>query len=120
MESPRADSPRDDSSTGAREVRPAAGATFVYRVVLLLAGIVAAVVVGFFLVGLGDGSVSSFNLGLWLGLLTLTAAVVVGGRSLRARGHTRAAIALLGVLALPGLLYGLFVLLIVFSGARWN
>lgn len=99
---------------------PAARGGCLYRGALAIAGLVAAVVVGFFLVGLGDGSVSSFNAGLWLGLLALTAGVLLGGTFLRARGRTAAAVAVLAILAVPGLLYGLFLLLILVTQPRWN
>lgn len=99
---------------------PAARGGCFYRAALAVAGLVAAVLVFFFLVGLGDGSVSSFNAGLWLGVLAGVAAVLFAGTRLRARGHTAAAIAVLGILALPGLLYALFLLLILLTNPRWN
>lgn len=91
-----------------------------FRIAFVAASLVAAVIVTFFLIGVGDGSVSSFNIALWLGLLGATGVVLIGGRSLHARGHRKAAIALLGVLALPGLLYAFFMLVVIASGARWN
>jgi hypothetical protein len=99
---------------------PAAHGTWLYRTSMAVAGIVAAILVAFFVIGIGDGSVSSFNIALWLGTLALVAAVILGGYGLHTHGHNRAAAALLAVLALPELLYGLFVLRVVFSGARWN
>ncbi|HET8974056.1 MAG TPA: hypothetical protein VFN63_12310 [Pseudolabrys sp.] len=77
--------------------------------------LVALVVVYFFVIGLADGSVSSFNMSLWLGLLAAVAAAVGGGWLLNANGRRGAAIAALSILALPGILYGLFVLLIVIA-----
>lgn len=99
---------------------PAARGGCLYRGALAVAGLVAAVVGFFFLVGLADGSVSSFNAGLWLGLLALTAGVLLAGTFLRTRGHTAAAVAVLAILAVPGLLYGLFLLLILVTQPRWN
>jgi len=99
---------------------PAARGGCLYRGALAVAGLVAAVVVYFFLVGLADGSVSSFNAGLWLGLLALVAGALLGGTLLRARGHTGAAVAVLAILAVPGLLYGLFLLLLLVTQPRWN
>lgn len=92
-------------------------------VVRTLVGIdvlVALVVVYFFIIGLADGSVSSFNMNLWLGLLVAVAAVVGGGWMLDTTGKPGAAIAVLLILAVPGVLYALFILLIVIAQPRWN
>ena len=94
--------------------------SWTYRVTFALAAIVAAIALFFFVIGLGDGSVSSFNMGLWLTLLGVVAVVLVAGRRLQASGRPRTAVAVLGVLALPGLLYALFMLLVLVSGERWN
>lgn len=91
-----------------------------WRVLLGIDALVAAVLAWFFLVGLADGSVSSFNLGLWIGLLSAVAGVIAGGVALRRSGRPRLASALLGVVAAPGLLYGLFLLLILVTQSRWN
>ena len=85
-----------------------------------MAAIVAAVLLAFFAIGIADGSVSSFNIGLWLGLLSGAGAILLAGHALRTNGHPKTAVTLLAVLALPGLLYALLVILFVTSGARWN
>ena len=64
--------------------------------------LIALVFVYFFLVGLGDGSVSSFNIGLWLVTLACLAAVVGGSLVLRANQRSGLAVTLLLVLAVPG------------------
>ena len=66
------------------------------------------------------GTFSSFNGGRWAMILTGVAAVPAGGWLLAASGHRRAALALLAVLAVPGLLAGLFLLLVVVLQPRWN
>jgi hypothetical protein len=91
-----------------------------YLVTFVIAALVAAVVVAFFLIGLVDGSVSSFNITLWLGLLAAVGVVLLAAARLRSKGRTRSAIAVLSLLALPGLLYAMFILLVIGSGARWN
>lgn len=93
---------------------------WIYRGSLTAACLVAVVIVIFFLWGLADGSVSSFNFGIWLAALTLAAAVPVAGMRLAARGHRLAATFVLGILAIPGILYALFILLVIGSGTRWN
>lgn len=91
-----------------------------YRVTFFVAAVVAAIAVIFFVIGLGDGSVSSFNMTLWLGLLAGVAAVLVAGYALRARNRTGLAIAVLCILAVPGVLYGLFIVLVLVTNPRWN
>jgi hypothetical protein len=82
--------------------------------------IVAAVAVVFFLIGVADGSVSSFNIVLWIVLLGALAGFVGGSLWLRSKGHRRAAIALLWVLAAPGVLAGLLMVLLIVNPPRWN
>jgi hypothetical protein len=82
--------------------------------------LVAAVVLFFFFAGLGDGSVSSFNIRLWLGILAALAAVIGGGWLLKSNGHQRFASLVLLILAIPGLLYALFILAVIILQPRWN
>ena len=90
------------------------------RALIAFDALVALVVVYFFAIGLGDGSVSSFNMGLWLGILAAVAAILGGGIALNAKGQRGAAIAVLMILAVPGLLYVLFLLVILITQPRWN
>jgi uncharacterized membrane protein YhaH (DUF805 family) len=82
--------------------------------------LVALVFVYFFLIGLGDGSVSSYNMALWLGILAALAAVLVAGNRLHAAGRPGPALAVLAVVAVPGLLYVLFFGLVLVTQPRWN
>ena len=82
--------------------------------------LIAGIVLFFFFWGLNDGSVSSFNMLLWLGLLAGVGLVVGGSLLLRAIGQPIIAIVLLLILALPGLMLGLFFLVLITSHARWN
>ena len=91
-----------------------------YAVALIIAVLVAAATWLFFVIGLGDGTVSSFNIMLWLGLLALVSGVVAIGLVLRKRGHVGAAMGVLCLLAVPGALYGLFIILILVLQPRWN
>lgn len=81
---------------------------------------VALVVTYFFFVGLGDGSVSSFNMGLWLLIFAVLAVVLGGGLWLRKKQQPILANLLLLVVAVPGLLYGLFVLLLLVTNPHWQ
>ena len=74
----------------------------------------------FFLEGLGDGSVSSFNMTLWLALLGGVIAILGGGWMLNVNGRRRTAIGVLSILAIPSVLFGLFMLLIVITQPNWH
>jgi hypothetical protein len=90
---------------------------------LILLGIdllAAAVIVYFFLIGIADGSVSSFNIGIWLAILAGTAAILGGGMVLKRSGRRAAANVILSVLALPSFLSGLFLLAVIVLQPRWN
>lgn len=91
-----------------------------HRILLGIDAFVAVVFAWFFLEGLGDGSVSSFNGLLWFGTLATLAVVLGGGIALGRRGRIAAANALLLVLALPALGFVLFFMLLVGSGGRWQ
>ena len=80
--------------------------------------VVALIFVYFFFVGLGDGSVSSFNIVLWLLILCVSAAVVGGSLALRASGRTVLAIALVTFVAVPSVLIGLLFLALLATPAH--
>jgi hypothetical protein len=82
--------------------------------------LIALVVVFFFFWGLSDGTVSAFNIGLWLVLLLGVGGVVWGGWKLRAAGRTGLATGLLLILAFPGFMYVLFLLVVLIGRPRWN
>lgn len=80
----------------------------------------ALVAFGFFVIGIADGSVSSFNIGIWLALLAGVSAVPALGWLLNANGRRSAAIGILSILAVPALLVGLLLLAAVVLQPRWN
>ena len=84
-----------------------------FRILVAIDALAAAILVFFFVEGLRDGSVSSYNGLLWLGLLAFPALVIGGGFLLRGKGRIGFANALLMLLAVPTLLYGGFVLLVL-------
>jgi hypothetical protein len=81
---------------------------------------IALVALYFFFVGLADGSVSNFNIGLWLLILSGLASIVGGSLWLKSAGHPGLATVLLLILAVPGFLYGLFLLIVLLAPPRWN
>ncbi|WP_018620903.1 hypothetical protein [Spirosoma luteum] len=91
-----------------------------FRVLWAFDGALALIFLGFFFVGLADGSVSSFNAGLWFLILGGLGAILLGSYWLQTHQQQRWATALLCVLAIPGLLAGLFFLLMLITNPRWN
>lgn len=85
-----------------------------------LDALIGAVALCFFVVGLSNGRVSSFNIGLWLVLLLGLAGVIGGSLKLRSLGRARAAMAVALVLGIPGLLCALFFLVVLIARPRWN
>jgi hypothetical protein len=73
-----------------------------------------------FVIGLNDGSVSSFNLDLWAGVLLVVAGVIFGSFALERAGRSMPAKLILLVLAVPGALYLIFMLAILTLPGRWN
>jgi hypothetical protein len=94
--------------------------TLAFRVLWGVDIVAALIGVAFFFIGLADGTVSSFNMMLWLALLAGLAVVVFGSRALHRNGQRWPALALAGVLAFPALLFALMIVVFVVSGARWN
>ena len=81
--------------------------------------VVVALIFGyFFFVGLGDGSVDSFNIVLWLVILFVSAAVVGGSLALRASGRMVLAVTLVTIVAVPSVLIGLLFLALLFAPAH--
>jgi hypothetical protein len=79
-----------------------------------------AIILCFLFWGLADGSVSSFNILIWIAILAALAAVVAGSLLLKAIGSPGLGMMLLLVLAVPAVLYALFLLVSIISGSQWN
>lgn len=92
----------------------------VFTAFFACSALTAAVAGIFFVIGLSDGSVSSFNLGLWLALMAVMGLSLWAGRVLRSKGKSGLAIAALAITAVPGLVAALFVLLLLVTQPRWN
>lgn len=85
-----------------------------------LAALVSATCLYFFVVGLVDGSVSSFNGGLWFGVLLVCAGVTGGSYRLKQAGRPGAGALVALILAVPGALFALFALTLLLTNPRWN
>jgi len=82
--------------------------------------VAALIALAFFVIGIDDGTVSSFNMMLWVALLAGLAVIVFGSNALQARGQRGLAFIIAAVLAVPVLLACLFFALLLVSGVRWN
>lgn len=82
--------------------------------------VAALVALAFFFIGIEDGTVSSFNIMLWLALLGGLAVIVFGSNTFHVRGQHGLAFILAAVLAVPALLACLFFAFLLVSGVRWN
>jgi hypothetical protein len=78
------------------------------------------VLLGFFLIGLGDGSVSPFNIGTWATILGGVGVVLGGSFALRRVGKNIAAMIVILVVALPVIAYALLFAMLILSHPGWN
>lgn len=91
-----------------------------FRLLFVFDAICAAILLYFFFWGLSDGTVSSFNIGLWLAILAAVAAMFGAGYFLHMQGQRVLANLVLFALALPGIFYGAFILLIIIAQPNWR
>lgn len=91
-----------------------------FWLIWVIDALVSAIAIFYFFVGLVDGSVSSFNIGIWAVILAALTVVVGGGLWLKSIGRPSLGVLLLLVLAVPAVLYGLFLLVVITSGSQWN
>ncbi len=82
--------------------------------------LIALVVLYFFMLGITDGTVSGRNFALWLLMLLIPMAIVGGSLWLKSMDRMALARTLLWLLAIPGLMYVLFILFAVIAKPRWN
>ena len=66
------------------------------------------------------GSMSSFNIGIWIGILAVLTVIMVGSFWLKEAAHPILGTMLLLVLAIPGILYAVFILLVIVTKTPWN
>jgi hypothetical protein len=82
--------------------------------------LISLVVLYFFFIGLLDGTVSSYNMVGWTWLLLGLAAVMLGSLWLKSIKWLTISKILLFILAIPGILYILYILMIVIFKPRFN
>lgn len=82
--------------------------------------IATAIILYFFVEGLGDGSITSRNGSMWALLVLLPIALLIGSYILKMRNNIVAAKWVLSILVIPAILYFLFFLFIIIANPRWN
>lgn len=90
-----------------------------FRITFAFDAIFVSALLYFFIDGLGY-SISSSAQGLWLLLLGIPIAFMIGAWTLKANGWTKSANALLVVVALPPLIYVVFFGAIILSQPTWR
>lgn len=80
----------------------------------------ALVPVYFFFVGLGDGSITSKNIGYWFGIILVVAIVLGGSFLLKSNNQMGLAKGLLIIAAIPGILAALYMAIVLIGKPRWN
>ena len=90
-----------------------------FRIAFAFDAIFVSVLVYFFMDGLRY-STSGSDQGLWLLIISLPVALMIGAWQLKANGWTKSANGLLGAVALPPLLYILFFGLILMTEPTWR
>jgi len=74
----------------------------------------------FFFVGLGDGTVSSKNMGLWLIILLVVGIVLAGPFMLKAANQMSLAKILMIAAAVPGVLVVLYFIIVLTMKPNWH
>lgn len=92
----------------------------VYRILFAIDAIAAAILLFFFSWGLSDGTVSSFNLHIWLAMLGGVGLVLAGGLWFGARREYLPGGLVLAILALPCAAFALFFLALVILQPNWH
>lgn len=91
-----------------------------FKILWVIDLVAAGIIIWFFIAGLADGSVTYRNIKLWLFLLLAAGCIVWISRLLKNQGHDKLAMLAVLILALPAIVYGLFVLLMATNNGRWN
>lgn len=95
-------------------------AKLAFRILIAIDAVAAAVIGFFFVIGVGDGSVSSFNISLWIGILTAVAVILTAGILLHRNNRMVLGNLVLSILAVPATLYCAFFALIILTAPSWQ
>ena len=91
-----------------------------FKILWVIDAIAALIILYFFVIGLGDGTVSERNAGLWLLIVLGLGAILIGSVILKNNHHTGLGIVVLLILGIPAFLYLLFIIVALSFGGRWN
>jgi Na+/melibiose symporter-like transporter len=91
-----------------------------YKIFWVIDVITTAVILFFFVIGLGDGSVSSYNIALWAAMIILPIALLIGSYILKTKSRLKQANWLLAIMAVPVFLFFLFYVVLILSNPKWN
>ena len=82
--------------------------------------ITASIFLWFFIEGLVEGDISERNIGQWLLIMFTLGGVLGGSLYLNSIEYFLIAKILLAVLAIPSILFVLFYLILILTGAKWQ
>ena len=82
--------------------------------------IAALVALAFFIVGLGDGTVTTFNILIWAGILGVMFSMPFAAWAIRMRGRERLGTLLLLPMALPAMAAGAMTLAMIVNPPNWR
>jgi hypothetical protein len=91
-----------------------------FNIIWGIDAITAFIVLLFFFIGMADGTVSGINLGLWAMIIAALIVILFGSLWLRSHGYPGFAMLLTLLLAVPALLFGLYMTIAIVSKPRWN
>lgn len=92
---------------------------WLYKLLLGINLIAAAVILFFFLWGLSDGT-AFYAFGTWLLIMAAVVGLIATSVVLQKRGQKAASLGLLFPVAVPAFFYGLFILAVLILQPRWN
>ncbi len=74
----------------------------------------------YFFIGLTDGSVSQFNMGIWMVQVLGLPALLLGTYWLKSQDRLKTALALLSIPSLMVAAYLIFLVAVLFGNNKWN
>lgn len=92
----------------------------IYRILLAIDAIAGAILFLFFAWGLSDGTVSSFNMHIWLAMLVVVGLILWGGLHFGARRQFLPAVGILSLLAAPCALAALLLIALMIAQPNWH
>lgn len=91
-----------------------------YRILFVVNAIALGILAFFFLWGLQDGTVSAFNILLWLAMLALPSATLIGGAAAWRKGQRALSLVVLLIPATPALFFAIFFLAVIILQPNWH